>query len=144
MQVIRAKDLEIFDFEQSGAVLTRKSLKTETFDPKVLDTVSAPTSSSVGEVLCSEDYKDVQIRTIADKSAVSKSTPTKDVGSEKARRKRIRIRGREDLYGGSDDDDDDEKEGTAAATSSSSSSPAKAPKVIPKANKKVAKKLRKL
>lgn len=145
MQVIRAKDLEIFDFEQSGAVLTRKTLKTDTFDPKVLETVSPTSTALAGEeakIICSEEYKLVQIRTIADKSVISKSTPTKDLGSEKARRKRIRIRGREDLYGGSDDEEEttDKSKGGGSVQSS----PIAAPRIVPKANKKVAKKLRKL
>lgn len=142
-EVIRAKDLEIFDFEQSGAVLTRKSLKTDTYNPKILDSVSY-TSDKDANVLCTDEYKEVQIRTVADKSELSKSTPTKDAGLEKARRKRIRIRGRDDLYGGSDDEEETEDEVHAKKSPVKSSQASLAPKAIPKTNKKVAKKLRKL
>lgn len=66
VDLLKQKDLEIFDYSQSGATLSRKSLKTEKFDPAQLKQVVLPQTRSSNKdtsslnLLTTEPFQEIQ------------------------------------------------------------------------------------
>ncbi len=100
LQVIKAKDLEIFDYEQSGATLTRRTLKTDKFDAaRDLHNKVPYTPRDDAEVmsstLSSEEFRRVQrsVEAGAGRKRALAATPEEERAKARARAKRIRIKG---------------------------------------------------
>jgi hypothetical protein len=151
---LKAKDLEIFDLEGSGATLSRKTLKTEPFEEKQLAELVVPKIDDhrlLESIMTRPEYKQVLERIYADLPPTT-VTPGCD---NKARRKRIRIRGmkKSDLFDDESDDedqDDDVPVSKKPVVEKAAAAPVPVPKAVaslraPATQKKnVAKKLKKL
>ncbi len=151
LQVVQAKDLEIFDYEQGGASLTRRTLKTDKFDrATALDKVPYVPVDDPGLVktLASEDFRGVQraVEAGGRRRAATAITPEEERAKARARKKRIRIKGAgaqllrpDDLE---NDDEEEDKSRVFAKESGEKRPSAMSDRV--KSKKVLAKKLRKL
>eukprot|EP00095_Tigriopus_kingsejongensis_P002118 snap_masked-scaffold447_size167621-processed-gene-0.7 protein:Tk02118 transcript:snap_masked-scaffold447_size167621-processed-gene-0.7-mRNA-1 annotation:"mitochondrial ornithine transporter" len=135
VDLIKRKDLEIYDYAQSGTGLSRKSLETEKFDPQHLERI-APAIADGRPIsfFTSDQYKAIQ-------KSLLHATPATIIPSPAAQSRHIRIEGRkvgEWRYGNSDDDEDEAVAG--------SQSPLKRPTAASglSAKSSLAKKLKKL
>ncbi|XP_059094677.1 non-homologous end-joining factor 1-like [Tigriopus californicus] len=103
VDLLKKKDLEIFDYSQSGATLSRNSLKTEKFDLAHLKETALPSTPSSLSLLTTEPFHDIQ-------KCIELSESHADQSSDPNPSPKIRIRGEKVgqwKYNDSESDSDD-------------------------------------
>ncbi len=93
-KVIKEKELEIFEYEQSGAVLERKSCKTKVFSPDDLSRIPLAVGEDDGhalEVLATREFKSLLKSSNAEPLPVNSSTQS--VEEVRSRRRRMKLHG---------------------------------------------------
>ncbi len=117
VDIIRAKDLELLDFEQAGHSLTRKNLKTPKFDMKKdgLSRLSAAKPDpELVRMLASDEYREVQRAAEEMGAATDKGadqSPEEGKARAKARARRIKIKGVAGMLMAADKNEDEDDEG---------------------------------
>ncbi len=154
LSVVRAKDLELFDYEHSGAALTRKSLRTGPYDPSRLKNLQSnfTDDDELLGILATSEYKDLQDSAASGRRlalAAAAKTPEEEKARAKARRRRIRIKGVTQLFDSDEEGDNSNADIAKSDDTNNVTKPlsVRSPEKRPsQANKKaaLAKKLKKL
>ncbi len=117
LEVIRNKDLELLDYRQGGATLTRKNLKTERLDKAaILKQVSyvPKDDPQLISVLASGDFREVQRAVEAGRNrkvVEAATTPEEERSRARDRKRRIKIKGAAaQLFKEEDDDHEEQRE----------------------------------
>lgn len=148
IKTIKAKDLQIYDLEQSGASLSRKSLKTEVFDQKAFVTeknfVSAE-NCDLAEVVQSDKFTQL-INKVHKKPAQTVLSPPKPVKTFNVLQRALEKKNAKRAFMSKDDlfDEGTDEEDLPNETQTSTQVPSKKPKIADQRKLDIKKKLRKL